>query len=194
MMWDANYDGPMYGFVTYGKAPLMLSMLGAIVGDSAVQRAMSGYAHAWRFKHPSPWDYMFYMDKALNRDLGWFWNAWLFETAIVDNAITDVTTKGPQVTVRVRQGGDMPSPVVLDITFSGRPPAIAGMKNAQVSGNTVRVTYPVDVWFDGRRTFDAVMRFGGQKIVKVVVDPDARFPDSNQADNVWPRPALTDGH
>jgi hypothetical protein len=187
MMWDANYDGPMYGFVTYGKAPLMLSMLGAIVGDSAVQRAMSGYAHAWRFKHPSPWDYMFYMDKALNRDLGWFWNAWLFETAIVDNSITDVTTKGAQVTVKVHQDGDMPSPVVLDITFSGRPPSVGGMKNAKVSGNTIRVTWPVDVWFDGRRTFDAVMRFSGQKIVKVVVDPDARFPDSDQADNVWPR-------
>ena len=187
MMWDANYDGPMYSFVTYGKAPLMLSMLGGVVGDSAVQRAMSGYAKAWRFKHPSPWDYMFYLDHALNRDLGWFWNYWLFTTATVDNSITNVKTNGSQVTVTVHQDGDMPSPVVLDITFAGRPPS--GIKNATVSGNTVRVTYPVDVWFNGRRTFDAVLRFSGQKITKVVVDPDARFPDSNEADNVWPRAA-----
>ncbi len=189
MMWDANYDGPMYSFVTYGKAPLMLSMLGAVVGDSAVQRAMSGYAKAWRFRHPSPWDYMFYMDTALNRDLGWFWYYWLFTTASVDNSITGVKTSGAQVTVTVRQDGDMPSPVVLDITFEGSPPSVKGMKNATVSGNTVRVTYPVDTWFDGRRTFDAVLRFGGRKITKVVVDPDARFPDSNEADNVWPRQA-----
>jgi hypothetical protein len=189
MMWDANYDGPMYSFVTYGKAPLMLSMLGAVVGDSAVQRAMSGYARAWRFRHPSPWDYMFYMDKALNRDLGWFWNYWLFTTARVDNSITDVKTSGAQVTVTVRQDGDMPSPVVLDITFAGTAPSVSGIQNATVSGNTVRVTYPVDVWFDGRRTFDAVLRFGGQKITRIVVDPDARFPDSNEADNVWPRQA-----
>ncbi|MGH7590673.1 MAG: M1 family metallopeptidase [Gemmatimonadales bacterium] len=52
MMWDGNYAGPMYGYTTYGKAPLMLSALGGIVGDTAVWRAMSGYAHAWRFKHP----------------------------------------------------------------------------------------------------------------------------------------------
>jgi hypothetical protein len=189
MMWDANYDGPMYSFVTYGKAPLMLSMLGAVVGDSAVQRAMSGYAKAWRFRHPSPWDYMFYMDTALNRDLGWFWYYWLFTTASVDNSITGVKTSGAQVTVTVHQDGDMPSPVVLDITFEGSPPSVKGMKNATVSGNTVRVTYPVDTWFDGRRTFDAVLRFGGRKITKVVVDPDVRFPDSNEADNVWPRQA-----
>jgi len=193
MMWDANYDGPMYSFTTYGKAPLMLSMLGAIVGDSAVQRAMNGYAHAWRFKHPSPWDYMFYMDKSLNRDLGWFWYYWLFSTTTVNNSIASVTTKGPQVTVTVRQGGDMPSPVVLDITFAGTPPSITGMKNATVSGNTVRVTYPVDVWFSGSRTFNAVMQFGGQKITRVTVDPDARFPDTSQADNVWPRAATAPG-
>ena len=40
MMWNANYAGPQfYSFQTYSKTPLMLSMLGGIVGDSAVQRA-----------------------------------------------------------------------------------------------------------------------------------------------------------
>ncbi len=36
LMWDANYGGPMYGFQGYSKAPMMLSMLGGIVGDTAV--------------------------------------------------------------------------------------------------------------------------------------------------------------
>ncbi len=44
MMWDNNYGGPFTGYVTYAKAPMMLSMLGAIVGDSAVQRAMKAYS------------------------------------------------------------------------------------------------------------------------------------------------------
>ena len=47
MMWTANYAGSMYGFQTYSKAPLMLSMLGGIVGDAEVQRAMSEYTKAW---------------------------------------------------------------------------------------------------------------------------------------------------
>jgi hypothetical protein len=51
----------------------MLSALGGVVGDSAVQRAHRAWADAWRFKHPSPWDYVFFMDRALGRDLGWFW-------------------------------------------------------------------------------------------------------------------------
>ncbi len=89
LMWDANYGGPMYSFQAYGKAPMMLSMLGGIVGDSAVWHAMSAYAEAWRFKHPSPWDYAFFMDNALHRDLGWFWYSWLFTTEAVDGSIED---------------------------------------------------------------------------------------------------------
>ena len=58
--------------------------LGGIVGDSAVQRAHREWAQAWMFKHPSPWDYMFFMNKALGRDLSWFWNSWLFTTESVD--------------------------------------------------------------------------------------------------------------
>ena len=84
LMWNANYGGPMYGFQAYQKAPLMLSMLGGIVGDSAVWNAMSGYAKAWQFKHPSPWDYAFFMSNALGQDLGWFWYYWLFTTESVD--------------------------------------------------------------------------------------------------------------
>ena len=72
----------------------MLSMLGGIVGDSAVWRAMSEYAKAWRFKHPSPWDYAFFMSNALHRDLGWFWYYWLFTTESVDGSIAGVTTAG----------------------------------------------------------------------------------------------------
>lgn len=189
MMWDANYDGPLYSFVTYGKAPMMLAMLGGIVGDSAVQQAMSGYAHAWRFKHPSPWDYMFYMNHALKQDLGWFWNDWLFNTASVDGSITGVRTSGGKTTVTVRQDGDMPSPVVLDVHFAADGPPIRPMKNAVVTGNVARVTWPVDVWFSGSRTFNAVLEFGGRKIDSIELDPDGRFPDRDPSDNSWPREA-----
>jgi len=187
MMWDANYAGPWYGYVTYAKAPMMLSMLGGIVGDTAVQRAMSAYAQTWRFRHPTPWDYMFAMNRELNRDLGWFWYYWLFTTASVDGAIDTVVTKGHRTTVTVKESGDMPSPVVLRVEFATEGPALKPMKNAVIDGNSATVTWPVDVWFDGRRTFDAVLDFGGRRIERITFDPQARFPDRNPADNVWPR-------
>ena len=84
LMWDANYGGPSYSSQAYSISGPMLSMLGGIVGDSAVWKAMSGYAKAWRFKHPSPWDYANYMSRALHKDLDWFWYYWLFLTESVN--------------------------------------------------------------------------------------------------------------
>jgi hypothetical protein len=190
MMWAANNAGSMYGFQTYGKAPLMLSMLGGIVGDAEVQRAMSEYAKAWSFKHPSPWDFIFFMDKALGRNLEWFWYYWLWTTESVDGSIANVTTTGSRTTVTVRQDGQMPSPVVLKVQFAASGPAIKPMVNAKmVDDTTAMVTWPVDVWFIGSRTFQATLDFGGRTITKITLDPAGRFPDRDPSDNVWPKPA-----
>ena len=187
MMWNANYAGPsFYGFTTYQKTPLMLSMLGGIVGDTAVQRAPREWANAWLFKHPSPWDYMFFMNKALGRDLGWFWYSWLFTTESVDGRLADVKTAGMRTTVTVAQDGQMPSPVVLEVKFADRGPAIRPMKNAVMTDSvTAVITWPVDVWFTGKRSFSADLVFGGRKIEKITLDPNGRFPDRDPKDNVW---------
>jgi hypothetical protein len=171
-------------------------MLGGIVGDTAVWRAQSEYASAWRFKHPSPWDYAFLMSRALanhTQDLGWFWYYWLFTTESVDGSIQRVTTKGSKTTVTVRQDGAMPAPVVLEVRFAAAGKPIKPMANGQmVDSITARVTWPVEVWFSGSRTFDAVLDFGGRAIEKITLDPLGRFPDRELSDNVWPRAAGTD--
>jgi hypothetical protein len=187
MMWNANYGGPMYGFQTYQKTPLMLSMLGGIVGDAEVQRAMSEYTKAWAFKHPSPWDYIFFMNRELKQDLNWFWYYWLWTTESVEGSIENVTTSGAKTSVRVRQAGQMPSPVVLKVEVAAEGPAIKAMPNARMSSPTTAiVTWPVNVWFDGRRTFEAVLDFGGRSITTITLDPSCRFPDRTVTDNVWP--------
>ena len=192
-MWNANYGGPSYGFQAYQKAPMMLSSLGGIVGDSAVQRALSEYTKAWAFKHPSPWDFAFFMNNALNRDLGWFWYYWLFTTESSDGSIRSVATSGSRTTVAVQQAGQMPSPVVLRVQLASSGPAIRPMANSRMlDATTAIVTYPVDVWFGGSRTYQAVLDFGGRAIEKITLDPDGRFPDRSVRDNVWPRAAQSD--
>ncbi len=188
LMWNANDAGVGYGFQTYQKTPLMLSMLGGIVGDEAVVEAMRKYTAAWAFKHPSPWDYMFFMNNELGQNLEWFWYYWLFTTESVEGSIANVNTVGNKTTVTVKQAGQMPSPVVLKVEFETGSEAIKAMPNSKVlDENTVELTWPVDVWWEGSRTFDAVLDFGPRKIKKITLDPHGRFPDKEISDNVWPR-------
>jgi hypothetical protein len=166
-------------------------MLGGIVGDTAVQRAHREYARAWRFKHPSPWDYAFFMSNALHQNLGWFWYYWLFTTESVDESIERVSINGTHARVTVRQDGQMPAPVVLKVVFAPGGTPIKRHPNSTVVGDTATVTFPVDVWFAGSRTFTTDLDFGGRKIVHMTLDPQCRFPDHDPSDNVWPRKATS---
>jgi hypothetical protein len=130
---------------------------------------------------------MFAMDRALGRDLGWFWYYWLFTTESVDGGIAKVEARGRKTLVTVRQAGEMPAPVVLKVEFAPQGPAIKPMKNAVIRGDTAVVTWPVDVWFGGSRTFLATLDFGGRRIQRITLDPEARFPDRDLTDNVWTR-------
>jgi hypothetical protein len=191
MMWNANYAGPRYyGFTTYSKTPLMLSMLGGIVGDSAVQAAHRAWAQAWMFKHPSPWDYMFFMSRELGvgRSLDWFWYYWLFATESVDGAIAGVEERGSRTVVTVRQDGQMPSPVVLEVRLAPSGPRVRPPANAIMTDSvTAVVTWPADVWFGGSRIFRAELDFGGRRIERITLDPRRRFPDRKAVDNLWTR-------
>jgi len=132
---------------------------------------------------------MFFMSRALGRDLGWFWYYWLFTTESVDGAIANLQRAGSRTTVTVRQDGQMPSPVVLEVRL-GPGRAAAPMRGARmVDDSTALVSVPVEVWFEGRRSYDDVLDFGARVVQAVTLDPCGRFPDRDPSDNVWPRSA-----
>jgi hypothetical protein len=62
------------------------------------------------------------------------------------------------------------------------------MPNAKADGDAAAiVTWPVNVWFGGSRTFAATLDFGGRQIRRITLDPFGRFPDRDPGDNVWPK-------
>lgn len=186
LMWNANFGGQLYGYQAYNKVSLMFSMLGGIVGDDAMNAAIRKYVDTWKFKHPSPWDFTFFMNKELGRDLNWFWYYWLFTTDAVNGSIKEVRSQGGKTTVVVHQAGEMPSPVVLKVEFADGKDKLKPMANAKmIDGKTAVVTWGEDVWFSGDRDFSAVLDFGKRPIKKITLDPNGRFPDTDPKDNVW---------
>jgi hypothetical protein len=78
--------------------------------------------------------------------------------------------------------------VVLKVKFAPTGPAIRPMRNAVMADSaTAIVTWPVDVWFAGSRTFRAELNFGPRPIQRIILDPKCRFPDGDVRDNMWPR-------
>lgn len=173
LMWPSDFAGPYYVLQAYTKAPLALHALGGIVGDSAVRAGLSAYAKAWRFKHPTPWDFFFFMNHQLGQDLGWFWNEWWFTTETLDQSIAGVTVGADQATVTVRDLGGMVMPVVAQASFT--------------DGTSETVTQPASVWFPGTRQTTVSIPLRGRTLSRITLDPENRFQDVHPENNVWTR-------
>ena len=179
-------DSPDAQMTSYSRPGYMLQMLGGVVGDSVMWRAIGDYAATWKFKHPSPWDLTAFVSNAVEQDLGWFWYYWLFTQDGVDGSIVRVEP-GPQGgSVTVRQDGEMPSPIVLAVQCSpGGGPARLSGPGYVLDDSTVVVTRPVDVWYPGAREVTVDLDIGCE-VGRVTWDPARRFPDQDACDNVWP--------
>jgi hypothetical protein len=174
MMWLADWAGPGSGTQAYSKAGVALNALGGIVGDSAVARAFAEYAKAWKYKHPTPYDFFFSMNHSLGRNFDWFWYQWFFTTYTVDQAIDSVSVdaSGDGVAVTVRDNGDMAMPVILNFEMT--------------DGQSTLLKAPADVWFSGNRTYVARLPLMGKKLKSISLDPENRFQDLDTSNNIWP--------
>jgi hypothetical protein len=169
---DAMDIGQHYQF--YGKTAYGLNILRTVVvGKERFDYAFRKYTEAWAFKHPTPYDFFNCINNAAGEDLNWFWKEWFFTTWKFDQAIGAVDyvdndpAKGALITIT--NNGQMILPVILKIT--------------QENGNTETIQLPVEIW---QRGGTWVYHYsGGNKLKKIVLDPDDQLPDVNRKNNVW---------
>ena len=75
------------------------------------------------------------------------------------------------VDARVRRGGSV---------------AVGGPNVAVAAGDgVVRITVPVEIWFDGRRVCDVRIPCKIGDLQQLELDPRGRFPDADRDDNRW---------
>jgi len=161
----------------YQKPALMLQLLRhEVLGPDRFDPAFREYLVTWAFKHPTPADFFRLMRDQSGQDLDWFWRGWVFTTARLDQAIDSVVAQGDSlVTVHLSNRGSMVMPIVLALT----------VQNDQGVSIQREVRLPVDAWNLGPRF---VYRYRGPgRVVAVAVDPTRALPDTDRANNRWPR-------
>src|SRR5690606_39481936 len=95
--------GPQYGVAAYTKPGTLLRALAAVMGEDVLHRGLREYTTRWLLRHPTPYDLFNVMEDVHGADLDWFWAPWLFDTAVLDQAIAGVDVQaaaaGERVTV-----------------------------------------------------------------------------------------------
>ena len=160
-------------WTAYQKPALMLTVLrDAVLGKETFERALRAYVRRWTFKHPQPADFFRTIENVSGRNLDWFWRAWVYTTARLDQAVDSVGTAGDTTLVFLSNRGQMVLPVTLELRYA--------------DGSSERRELPIEMWNLGSR-FTSRIRTGGKAIAGVVVDPQAIYPDVDRANNRWPR-------
>ena len=160
-------------WTAYQKPALMLTLLrDAVLGKETFERALREYVRRWTFKHPQPADFFRTIENVSGRNLDWFWRAWVYTTARLDQAVDSVGTAGDTTFVFLSNRGQMVLPVTLELRYA--------------DGSSERRELPIEMWNLGSR-FTSRIRTGGKTIAGVVVDPQAIYPDVDRANNRWPR-------
>jgi len=160
-------------WTAYQKPALMLTVLrDAVLGKETFERALREYVRRWTFKHPQPADFFRTIENVSGRNLDWFWRAWVYTTARLDQAVDSVGTAGDTTFVFLSNRGQMVLPVTLELRYA--------------DGSSERRDLPIEMWNLGSR-FTSRIRTGAKAIAGVVVDPQAIYPDVDRANNRWPR-------
>jgi len=171
MRWsDFHYPGPAYGIASYPKPASVLTALRGLLGEEQFMEAHREFMKRWEYKHPYPWDFFNTIEDVTGKDLSWFWRSWYYETWVLDQSVANVFEENGQSTIVIEDKGNIPMPVILQITLE--------------DGTVIDEEIPVDQWLEGKRTIDYTLETGSP-VVSVVIDPEVYFPDADRSNNVW---------
>jgi hypothetical protein len=172
LRWSAWVPPPAFVVANYRKPATVLVALRGLLGEETFMAAHRAFMHRWAYRIPYPWDFFRTVDDVSGQDLWWFWRTWYDETWTLDQAVAAVEPVAGGTRIVVEDRGHAPMPVRLTIT--------------RADGTTERREIPVDVWLTGATTAELVVP-GAPAVTRVEIDAARVFPDTDRANNVWPR-------
>ncbi len=121
---------------SYAKASISNMFLLELMKDVGIDNPLKGFLKVWKGKHPTPYDFFYYMNDICDEDLSWFWNPWYFDFSYPDLEIK----KGDNANeVLVYNSGGIPCPIKLTVTYNDNSEKIIEESIWHWADNTTQV-------------------------------------------------------
>ena len=171
---DFHYTSGAFSVASYPKPATNFVTLRGLLGEATFNRAWRTFQQRWAWKHPYPWDFFNTVEEVAGEDLDWFWRTWFYETWTLDQAVQSVAEARGGATIVIEDRGLAPMPARVTVT--------------REDGTTQTVEVPVETWLEGRRTATLTLPAASSPVVRVEIDAENAFPDTDRQNNVWTRP------
>lgn len=168
-IYGDSWSLPGYNVRAYMKPALVLATLEGYLGEDRFLKVLHTYWDRWKFKHPRTEDFIAVANEASGEDLGWFFDAFVYKTTILDYLLNEVTTQRQndgtyRTNVTVARKTDIQLPVDLRLTF-----ADGSVKNER---------------WNAKQANQVLTYSSSSPALKVELDPDRKYPvELNKLDN-----------
>ncbi|MES2648873.1 MAG: M1 family metallopeptidase [Bacteroidota bacterium] len=176
-----------YNSNSYFKGAVFVEQLGYITGAENRDKILLEYYRQWRFKHPTPADFMKVAERVSGLELKWYKDYWINTTKTIDYKIDSLWSNGDSTFVRIERTGEIPMPLDIQLDFKDGSAEIHyvpvnlmfGEKPAEDS--TARIVYKAQRWVDRQTIIGTRKRIN--EIVAVEIDPSLRMADIDRKNN-----------
>jgi len=167
-----------YSVASYTEGSMFLSQLNYIIGEENVKNTLKKYFNDFKFKHPTPNDFIRTAEKVSGIQLGWYLNEWIETTHTIDYAIANVEDK----LITLARVGPMPMPIDITVNYVDGTTENFNIPLRMMRGNKPTTATVLKDWTWAHPTYT----FSVSKVIKTVtIDPLEIMADIDKLNNTF---------
>ena len=176
-----------YGASAYSKGAVFLSQLGYIIGKENLERTLKRYYEKWKFRHPTPNDFIRVAEKISGAELSWYLDEWTKTTNTVDYGIKDiqVDVQGRQTIITLERIGLMPMPIEVEVTLENGSKEMYYLPLRIMRWEKSGMDNVEDDWAWAFPTYKLTLPVANYAVQKVEIDPSGKMADVNLDNNIY---------
>jgi hypothetical protein len=183
-----------HGINAYSKGSVFLNQLSYVIGQETLMRGMRRYYHEWKFKHPTPNDFIRIMEKESDIELDWYLEQFVMTTNQIDYGIKSLIGEGDNTYITLERHGEMMMPIDLNIEYNDGTKEIVYiplrlMRGAKPVEDSAIIRITKEAWPWTYPTYTLKLNRKTSEIKKVEIDSSLRMADINRDNNIVDVPA-----
>ena len=175
-----------YSAAAYSKGAVFLAQLGYIIGKENLNMTLKRYFQTWKFKHPTPNDFIRVAEKVSGLELDWYLTDWTRTTNTIDYGIKSVSGYGGGSRVVLERIGLMPMPLDILVEYKDGSEdhlyiPLRMMRGEKPAGQHMRTI--LDDWAWAYPEYEFTLEQPVENIRKITIDPENLMADINKKNN-----------
>ena len=173
-----------YGVTAYSKGAVFLAQLGYLIGQENLDNTLNRYFDEWKFKHPTPNDFIRIAEKVSGAELSWYLNDWTRTTNTIDYAIKGVSVEPGTTIVTLERVALTPMPIEVKVDFKGGTSETYYIPLRIMRWTKPGATNIQEDWAWAFPTYTLEIPSPQYGVEKIEIDPSGLMADVNRENNV----------